>query len=82
MHFHFREGLPALGLPPLSTGYGGRNVTFIEMCSDLGSSIVLVPIIGVLGNVAIAKAFGKFVLKFTNIGYLTYRNLLLTTPPM
>ncbi|XP_013143583.1 PREDICTED: sodium-independent sulfate anion transporter [Papilio polytes] len=54
-----KEGLPALGLPPLSTGYGGRNVTFIEMCSDLGSSIVLVPIIGVLGNVAIAKAFAS-----------------------
>ena len=27
------------------------------MCSELGPSIVLVPIIGVLGNVAIAKAF-------------------------
>jgi hypothetical protein len=29
------------------------------MVSDLGSSIVLVPIIAVLGNIAIAKAFGK-----------------------
>ncbi|XP_013169493.1 PREDICTED: sodium-independent sulfate anion transporter [Papilio xuthus] len=54
-----KEGLPALGLPPFNTEYGGRNVTFIEMCSDLGSSIVLVPIIGVLGNVAIAKAFAS-----------------------
>lgn len=54
----FREGLPSWSLPPFGTQLGDRNVTFVEMCSDLGSSIVLVPIIGVLGNVAIAKAFG------------------------
>ncbi|CAG5050273.1 unnamed protein product [Parnassius apollo] len=54
-----KEGLPTWSLPPFNTEYGGRNVTFIEMCSDLGSSIVLVPIIGVLGNVAIAKAFAS-----------------------
>ena len=29
------------------------------MISDLGTSVVLVPVIGVLGNVAIAKAFGE-----------------------
>ncbi|CAK1596276.1 unnamed protein product [Parnassius mnemosyne] len=54
-----KEGLPTWSLPPFNTEYGGRNITFIDMCSDLGSSIVLVPIIGVLGNVAIAKAFAS-----------------------
>ncbi|CAH0723345.1 unnamed protein product, partial [Brenthis ino] len=54
-----KEGLPSWSVPPFNTNYNGRNVTFIEMCSDLGSSIVLVPIIGVLGNVAIAKAFAS-----------------------
>ncbi|XP_063825040.1 sodium-independent sulfate anion transporter-like [Ostrinia nubilalis] len=54
-----REGLPSWSVPPFETSFGGRNVTFIEMCSDLGSSIVLVPVIGVLGNVAIAKAFAS-----------------------
>lgn len=54
-----KEGLPSWSIPPFSTNYGDRNVTFIEMCSDLGSSIVLLPIIGVLGNVAIAKAFAS-----------------------
>ncbi|XP_072931937.1 sodium-independent sulfate anion transporter [Epargyreus clarus] len=54
-----KEGLPSWSLPPFNTEVGGRNVTFVEMCSDLGSSIVLVPIIGVLGNVAIAKAFAS-----------------------
>ncbi|CAH2238317.1 jg17474 [Pararge aegeria aegeria] len=57
-----KEGLPSWSLPPFGTQLGERNVTFVEMCSDLGSSIVLVPIIGVLGNVAIAKAFGILVL--------------------
>ncbi|XP_050345904.1 sodium-independent sulfate anion transporter-like [Nymphalis io] len=54
-----KEGLPSWSLPPFGTEHDGRNVTFIEMCSELGSSIVLVPIIGVLGNVAIAKAFAS-----------------------
>ncbi|XP_026317688.1 sodium-independent sulfate anion transporter-like [Hyposmocoma kahamanoa] len=54
-----REGLPSWSAPPFSTEIGERKVSFIEMCSDLGSSIVLVPIIGVLGNVAIAKAFAS-----------------------
>ncbi|KAG6445365.1 sodium-independent sulfate anion transporter [Manduca sexta] len=54
-----KEGLPPLRLPPFNTEYGGRAVSFTEMCSDLGSSIVLVPIVAVLGNVAIAKAFAS-----------------------
>lgn len=52
-------------------------MTFIDMCSDLGSSIVLVPIIGVLGNVAIAKAFGMYamssVVKLIVLFYLLCR---------
>lgn len=62
-----REGLPSLSAPPFSTEIGERQVSFIEMCSDLGSSIVLVPIIGVLGNVAIAKAFGECVISVTEL---------------
>jgi sodium-independent sulfate anion transporter 11 len=52
-----RSGLPPFGLPPFSTVLGNQTYSFQEMCSELGSSIILVPIIGVLGNVAIAKAF-------------------------
>lgn len=54
-----RAGLPPIAPPPFETIVAGRNVTFLEMCSDLGSSIILVPVIGVLGNVAIAKAFAS-----------------------
>lgn len=54
-----RPGLPTFGPPPFSTTIGNRTLTFVDMCNELGGSIILVPVIAVLGNVAIAKAFGK-----------------------
>ncbi|XP_033214570.1 sodium-independent sulfate anion transporter [Belonocnema kinseyi] len=54
-----RSGLPEIRLPPFSTQVNNRTLNFVEMCSELGPAIVLVPIIGVLGNVAIAKAFAS-----------------------
>lgn len=58
-----RSGLPTPALPPIKTTFGGPNGTvvdmdFLGMVSELGPSIALVPIIAVLGNVAISKAFG------------------------
>ncbi|XP_043478598.1 sodium-independent sulfate anion transporter-like [Leptopilina heterotoma] len=54
-----RSGLPHFSLPPFSTNVNNRTLNFVEMCSELGPAIFLVPIIGVLGNVAIAKAFAS-----------------------
>lgn len=54
-----RSGIPAVQLPPFSTTIGNRTDGFFDMVSGLGSSIILVPIIAVLGNVAIAKAFAS-----------------------
>jgi len=54
-----RSGLPPLKFPPFGTEINGTPVSFINMCWDLGSSIILVPVIAVLGNVAIAKAFAS-----------------------
>ncbi|XP_050421473.1 sodium-independent sulfate anion transporter-like [Adelges cooleyi] len=54
-----RSGLPPLKLPPFSTVVNGKEIGFIDMCLNLGSSIILVPVIAVLGNVAIAKAFAS-----------------------
>lgn len=54
-----KSGLPTFSLPPFSTRMNDRDLTFIEMCTELGPAIFLVPIIGVLGNVAIAKAFAN-----------------------
>ncbi|KAI4456671.1 sulfate transporter [Holotrichia oblita] len=53
------QGMPTIQLPPFETVVGNRTVTFGEMVCDLGTSIFLVPVIAVLGNVAIAKAFAS-----------------------
>ncbi|XP_018330805.1 sodium-independent sulfate anion transporter isoform X2 [Agrilus planipennis] len=52
-----RGGFPSVAPPPFSTELNNKTIPFTEMVTDLGTSIVLVPIIAVLGNVAIAKAF-------------------------
>lgn len=54
-----RPGLPEFKAPPFETKLENRTVPFSEMVGDLGTSIFLVPVIAVLGNVAIAKAFGE-----------------------
>lgn len=54
-----RAGLPDLKPPPFRTTLGNTTMEFADMVADLGTSIFLVPVIAVLGNVAIAKAFGK-----------------------
>ncbi|XP_044731864.1 sodium-independent sulfate anion transporter [Chrysoperla carnea] len=54
-----RSGLPTFAPPPFETRVGNQTYNFIQMCNELGASIVLVPVIAVLGNVAIAKAFAS-----------------------
>jgi len=54
-----KSGLPEFKVPPFSTVIGNTTKTFPDMLGDLGSSVFLVPVIAVLGNVAIAKAFGE-----------------------
>ncbi|KAG8223320.1 hypothetical protein J437_LFUL001197 [Ladona fulva] len=52
-------GLPAVGPPPFSTSFGNSTYGFMDMCRYLGSGVFVTPIIGILGNVAIAKAFAN-----------------------
>ncbi|XP_059477481.1 sodium-independent sulfate anion transporter-like [Neocloeon triangulifer] len=52
-----QSGLPSISLPPFSTTLNNQTLSFTEMASELGSSIILVPVIAILGNVAIAKTF-------------------------
>ncbi|XP_065341247.1 sodium-independent sulfate anion transporter-like [Cloeon dipterum] len=52
-----QSGLPSLSLPPFSTTLNNQTLSFTDMVSELGSSIILVPVIAILGNVAIAKTF-------------------------
>ncbi|EDV51508.1 sodium-independent sulfate anion transporter isoform X1 [Drosophila erecta] len=58
-----KSGLPSVSLPKFGTTILDRNGTeirqnFEQMFSELGPSMLILPIIAVLGNVAISKAFG------------------------
>lgn len=52
--------MPSVGLPSFSTTLNNQTYSFSEMCSHLGSGIIIVPLVSVLANVAIAKVFGEF----------------------
>ncbi|KAJ9600808.1 hypothetical protein L9F63_001020 [Diploptera punctata] len=54
---HIDAGLPDAGPPPFSTVYGNQTYNFVDMVTHLGTGIAIVPIIAILGNVAIAKSF-------------------------
>lgn len=53
-------GLPSFKLPEFSVEIDNRTVGFIEICGDIGSGLILLPLVSILANVAIAKAFSKF----------------------
>ncbi|XP_058063396.1 sodium-independent sulfate anion transporter-like [Anopheles bellator] len=53
-------GIPTFELPTLITStVGNRTVGFIEMAVELGDGLLLVPLVAILANVAIAKAFAS-----------------------
>ncbi|EEB12741.1 High affinity sulfate transporter, putative [Pediculus humanus corporis] len=54
-----QPGFPQVSLPPFSTTVHNRTYNFIEMCSHLGKGIIIVPLVSLLNNVAIAKAFAS-----------------------
>lgn len=57
---HVEPGVPQFGLPPFQFEHRNATVPFLQICADLGSGIVVVPLVAVLANVAIAKAFCKY----------------------
>lgn len=59
-------GLPPIRIPPFSIAEISNDThviqeaeTFGSVISDLGSAIIVVPLIALLENIAICKAFGK-----------------------
>ena len=57
---NIKAGLPPFAPPPFSTtGANGTYIGFGEMVHDLGSALIIIPLIAILENIAIAKAFGK-----------------------
>lgn len=52
--------MPEVSLPPFQIEYQNRTLSFKDVYTELGSGIIVVPLVGVLANVAIAKAFSKY----------------------
>lgn len=57
-------GLPSPQLPPFSTVVGNTTYTGGEMLSHLGSGLLVLPLVGIISNVAIAKAFCEYYFNF------------------
>uniref|UniRef100_A0A4W4FQU0 STAS domain-containing protein n=1 Tax=Electrophorus electricus TaxID=8005 RepID=A0A4W4FQU0_ELEEL len=54
------EGLPAFSPPALSeTTANGTHMSFSDIILDLGGGLAVIPLMGVLESIAIAKAFGS-----------------------
>uniref|UniRef100_A0A8B9JQF2 Solute carrier family 26 member 11 n=1 Tax=Astyanax mexicanus TaxID=7994 RepID=A0A8B9JQF2_ASTMX len=64
-HFFTLTGKTAQGLPPLSppafseTTQNGTTISFSEIILDLGGGLAVIPLMGVLESIAIAKAFSS-----------------------
>jgi solute carrier family 26 (sodium-independent sulfate anion transporter), member 11 len=52
-------GIPSFKLPEFSVEKDNRTIGFIEICGDIGSGLILLPLVSILANVAIAKSFCK-----------------------
>lgn len=53
---HIPQGLPNFELPQFSANNG--TINFVGIIRDLGSGILVLPLVGILENIAICKAFG------------------------
>ncbi|XP_071568572.1 sodium-independent sulfate anion transporter [Temnothorax nylanderi] len=54
---HIDAGLPTVEPPPFSRTVGNQTETFIDMAKKFKFGILVIPLISIIGNVAIAKAF-------------------------
>lgn len=68
-----KPGLPSISPPPFSTQVGNTTYSFIDMTSTMGTAILVVPLLSILENIALAKVFCKS--SFTQIH--KHRNMLL-----
>ncbi|XP_071644211.1 sodium-independent sulfate anion transporter isoform X1 [Temnothorax longispinosus] len=57
---HIPGGMPAVQVPPFGfANDDNTTVTFIEMLGNLGSGIVVIPLISLMEDIAICKAFAN-----------------------
>lgn len=53
-------GMPEITWPPFEIPYHNQTLSFTDVCAELGTGIIVVPLVAVLANVAIAKSFSKY----------------------
>lgn len=57
--------MPNIQPPPFSyIKYDNTTVTFVDMISNLGSGILVLPLISLMEDIAICKAFCKLIFFF------------------
>lgn len=52
-------GLPTFEFPMFSVTRGNETIGFLEMCAEMGQGIFVLPLIALLENIAICKAFAN-----------------------
>lgn len=60
-------GVPSFEVPPFSMQFRNETMGFVEMCSELGTGIIVIPLVAVLANIAIAKSFCEYIVHFLSI---------------
>ncbi|PNI14217.1 SLC26A11 isoform 1, partial [Pan troglodytes] len=53
------EGLPPVQIPPFSVTTANGTISFTEMVQDMGAGLAVVPLMGLLESIAVAKAFAS-----------------------
>ncbi|KAK1330753.1 hypothetical protein QTO34_008691 [Cnephaeus nilssonii] len=53
------QGLPAVRVPPFSLTTANGTVSFTQMVQDMGAGLAVVPLMGLLESIAVAKAFAS-----------------------
>lgn len=54
------SGLPPIKFPPLKPTFENHTYTVTEVLDELSPGYFVIPVVAVLANVAIAKAFSKY----------------------
>lgn len=52
-------GIPFPSVPPMSTTINNVTMGFVDMLSDIGLGVVMVPFIAVLHDIAVVSAISK-----------------------
>lgn len=55
-----KPGLPTFSPPPFSTTVGNTTHDFLDMTSTMGTALLVVPLLSILENIALAKVFCKY----------------------